>query len=141
MTITSASSVYDHTRLQMPLEERLAEGVPLSGYSFESLRRELVSRKYSSRTLKAYLYYNRELLTFCSKPPADITVNDLKNFLLHTVECKKVSVSTLNSVISALKFFYGTMLGRDFSCEIKRPRKDKKLPNVLSDKEVERICN
>ena len=26
------------------------------------------------------------------------------------------------------------------SCKIKRPRKDKKLPIVLSDKEVERIC-
>ena len=32
--------------------------------TFEYLRRELVSRKYSYRTVKGYLYYNRDFLSF-----------------------------------------------------------------------------
>jgi integrase/recombinase XerD len=33
------------------------------------------------------------------------------------------------------------MLKKKFVCEVKRPRKDKKLPVVLSQKEVEKILD
>ncbi|NCO68393.1 MAG: hypothetical protein COY75_05465 [Nitrospirae bacterium CG_4_10_14_0_8_um_filter_41_23] len=39
---------------------------------FEDLRRELVSRKYSYKTVKGYLYYNRDFLSFIKKEPADV---------------------------------------------------------------------
>ena len=40
-----------------------------------------------------------------------------------------------------MKFYYGTMLKKKFLYEIKRPRKDKKLPVVLSKEEVAKILN
>ncbi|MBI4653963.1 MAG: tyrosine-type recombinase/integrase [Nitrospirae bacterium] len=43
--------------------------------------------------------------------------------------------------VNALKFYYGTMLKKRFLYEIKRPRKDKKLPVVLSKEEVAKILN
>ena len=49
------------------------------------------------------------------------------------------STSTLNTAINALKFYYGGVLERRFIYEIKRPRKDKKLPVVLSQEEVSRF--
>jgi site-specific recombinase XerD len=47
----------------------------------------------------------------------------------------------LNQAINALKFYYGSMLKKKFLYEIKRPRKDKKLPVVLSQEEVAKILS
>ena len=107
----------------------------------EALRRELLFRKYSHKTVKIYIHYNRDFLNFSGKSPADINDNDIKDYLLYLVEEKQVAVSTLNQAINALKFYYGTMLKRKFIYEVKRPRKDKKLPVVLSKEEVAQILN
>jgi site-specific recombinase XerD len=40
-----------------------------------------------------------------------------------------------------LKFYYGTLLKKKFIYEVKRPRKDKKLPTVLSKEEVAKILS
>ena len=54
-------------------------------------------------------------------------------------EEKGAATSTLNQAINSLKFYYGTMLKKKFVYEVKRPRKDKKLPIVLSQEEVAKI--
>ena len=97
---------------------------------FEDLRREMVSRKYSPKTIKAYVHYNKEILKFVGEEPDNITERDIKEYLFHLAGEKKVATSTLNS---ALK--------KKFPYEIKRPRKDKKLPVVLSKEEVGRILS
>jgi site-specific recombinase XerD len=107
----------------------------------EDLRRELFSRKYSYRTIKGYLYYNRDFLRFVNKQPSEINDNDIKNYLLYLAEEKQSATSTLNHAINALKFYYGTMLKKKFVYEVRRPRKDKKLPVVLSKEEVAKILN
>ena len=108
---------------------------------FEVLRRELVSRKYSPKTIKAYLHYNRDMLKLTNKSPFDVKDSDIKDYLLYLVEKKKAATSTLNIAINALKFYYGMMLKRKFLYEIKRPRKDKRLPVVLSRKEIAKILS
>ncbi|RZN37553.1 MAG: hypothetical protein EFT35_05985 [Methanophagales archaeon ANME-1-THS] len=72
----------------------------------EDLRRELVLRKYSPMTIKAYVHYNDEVLKFFGKNPYEITNNDVKDYLFHLVEEREVSTSTLNSATNALKFYY-----------------------------------
>ena len=109
--------------------------------AFEDLRRELVSRRYSYKTVKTYLYYNKNFLNFVSKSPSDITNDDIKNFLVYLLEEKQSATSTLNQAINALKFYYGTMLQKKFIYEVKRPKKDKKLPVVLSKEEVAKILS
>jgi integrase/recombinase XerD len=104
----------------------------LSATPFDDLKRELLSRKYSYKTVKGYLYYNRDFLNFIDKNPFDIQESDIKDYLLYLAEEKQSATSTLNQAINALKFCYGTMLKRKFVYEVKRPRKDKKLPVVLS---------
>ncbi len=108
-------------------------------YNFEDLRRELVSRKYSYKTVKVYLYYNKNLLNFTGKKPSEINDNDIKNYLLYLAEDKKSATSTLNQAINALKFYYGSMLKCKFLYEIRRPCRDRKLPIVLSKEEIEKI--
>ncbi|MEK7845501.1 MAG: phage integrase N-terminal SAM-like domain-containing protein, partial [Nitrospinota bacterium] len=107
--------------------------------ALEDLRRELLSRKYSYKTVKGYLYYNRNFLNFTGKSPSDINDNDIKDYLLYLAEEKNSATSTLNQAINALKFYYGSMLKKKFIYEIKRPRKDKKLPVVLSKEDVAKI--
>ncbi len=117
-----------------------SEGTPKQSlHNFEDLRRDLVSRKYSYKTVKGYLYYNRDFLSFAGKDISDVTEEDIKNYLFHLAEEKQSATSTLNQAINALKFYYGTMLKKKFLYEIKRPRKDKKLPIVLSKEEVAAI--
>ncbi len=56
------------------------------GTSFEDLRRELASRKYSYKTVKGYFYYNRDFLNFTGKKPNNITDSDIKDYLVYLAE-------------------------------------------------------
>ena len=125
----------------------------------EDLRRELVTRKYSYKTVnpallykcgvKGYLYFNRDFLKFSGKAASEINDGGIKDYLLYLAEEKESATSTLNQAINALKFYpalfqkcgvyYGTMLKKKFVYEVRRPRKDKKLPTVLSQEEVVRV--
>jgi len=82
--------------------------------TFEDLRKELVSRKYSYKTVKGYIYYNRDFLNFTGKNPFEVDDNDIKNYLLYLAEEKQSATSTLNQAINALNFYYGTMLKKKF---------------------------
>jgi len=103
------------------------------------LQKELLIRKYSIRTMRSYLRYNRDFLLFTGKKPEEIVNEDIKKYLYYMVEKKKVSTPTLNIAINALKFYYGEILKKKFIYEVKRPKKDKKLPVVLSREEVKKI--
>ena len=52
---------------------------------FYALERELVSRKYSQKTVKAYLRYNRELVNFAGKSSPEIDESDIKNYLFYLI--------------------------------------------------------
>ena len=47
----------------------------------------------------------------------------------------------MNIIINALKFYYGEILKKNFIYEVKRPKKDKKLPVVLSREEIAKILS
>jgi hypothetical protein len=129
----------------IPPLEKGGEGGFESGlspkFAFEDLRRELVSRKYSYKTVKGYVYYNKDFVNYTRKYPSQIKDEDIKYFLVYLSETKGAATSTLNQAINALKFYYGTMLKKKFVYEVKRPRKDKKLPTVLSKEEVAKILS
>jgi len=103
------------------------------------LEQEMRLRNFSQKTIKAYLYYNRELLRFASgKSSKEIIKQDIKDYLDFLINRQK-STSTINLAINALKFYYSGILGRsffDFKLGIKRPKKEKKLPIVLSKQEI-----
>lgn len=101
-----------------------------------ALRRELAVRKYSQNTIKSYVHYNSELISASGKNPGEITYDDITGYIYREISDKNISTSTVQIMISAIKFFYGEILGRDFTCDITVPRKDKKLPVVLSRNEV-----
>jgi len=82
----------------------------------EDLRRELVSRKYSPKTIKAYVHYNENLLRFAKKSPAGIATEDIKNYLFYLAGEKESSASPLNIAMNALTFYYGGILKKEKFC-------------------------
>jgi len=104
-----------------------------------NLRRELTIRKYSRSTIHSYMYYNSELLKHSGKIPEQIVQEDITFFLFSTITEKNLTASTVQIILNALKFNYGQLLKREFIYEITGPRRDKKLPVVLSKNEINSI--
>lgn len=101
-----------------------------------SLRQRLVDdlrlRNYSPRTIEAYVAGVARLAKHFNRPPDQLTVEDLRAFQLHLLE-QRVSWSLFNVVVSSLRFFYGTTLGRaDAVPFIAYGKRTRSLPAVLS---------
>lgn len=105
-----------------------------------NLQKMMNLRYFSQKTIKSYLHYNRKLLKFTGKSPRLITNADIKEYLGQLVK-SGVSASTLNVAINALKIYYRDIMKRRFFVDIKPVKQDKKLPTVLSKKEVKRIID
>ena len=103
----------------------------------------LKRKRYSMNTIKTYCSLFKSFLIFYStKKPKDITEAEIRSYQDYLVNKKKVAVSTQNQHINAIKFYYEKVLGGERKYyEIDRPRKEKKLPKVLSEKEVLDLLN
>jgi len=100
---------------------------------------ELKISKNSSYTLRNYLHANTELLNFIQKNPEEINVDDVKLFM-----SEKLSERTSATVIvflSAIKFAFLNLLGTDPTLRIKRPKREKKIPEVLTKDEVKKMLS
>jgi integrase/recombinase XerD len=105
----------------------------------EKLEVELKISKASPHTIKNYVRANRDLLNFSSKNPEEITQDDIKKYL-----AEKLSDRSSMSIIlflSALKYAFSSILERDPTLKIKRPKREKKIPSVLTKEEVKRLFN
>ena len=65
-----------------------------SSIYLDELKKEFVLRKYSQRTIKLYLYHNREFLEFSKKNPHDVSNEDIRDYLYYLANDKEASTST-----------------------------------------------
>ncbi len=108
-----------------------------------NLAQEMRLRNFSNKTIHSYLYYNKELLRFARKFSDEINKQDIKDYLDFLFTSGRSS-STVNLAINAIKFYYGKIMQRKFfigGFSIKRPKKEKKLPVVLSKQEIIRMIS
>jgi site-specific recombinase XerD len=108
----------------------------------KKLRFELEYRNYTISTIDTYCDCMLLLeLKFC-KPLSLITVDELKSYLHQQLSIEKKSTSYVNQHISAFKIFVQDVLKQPWDgIIIKRPRREKKLPTVLSVGEVENMIS
>jgi len=109
-----------------------------------ALRKKYISylryRNYSARTIKHYCSSLIQLSKFYNLSPENLTREQLLNYLHYLVEVKQVSTSTLNQLLSAYRILIVEVLQREWQeFDIRRPKLEKRLPAVLSQKEVKRI--
>jgi integrase/recombinase XerD len=97
-------------------------------------------RNYSPKTINSYVCSLISLARYYNLSPEAISREQLKVYIHYLVETKKVSFTTINQLISALKILQHDVLGNDWEqVKVKRPRNEKKLPVVLSKDEVEKL--
>ena len=106
----------------------------------KKLRFEMEYRNYSENSVKTYCELMSFLEISLSKNLVDITVEDLKNYLHVALVKHQRSTSYINQNISAYKLFVQDVMKQEWEgVKIKRPRREKKLPVVLSISEVEKM--
>ncbi len=106
------------------------------------LRNELEYRNYSPRTVETYCALMVSMEKEHQQSLQNITVAEFKIYLHRLITEKKLSTSSINQHISAFKVYTQDVLRRDWEgIRIKRPRREKRLPVVLSVEEVERLIN
>ncbi len=106
----------------------------------KKLETELKLRGFSKQTSKMYLFYNHKFLEFIKKDPEEIKDDDIKEFLASKISDDSLSNSSIALIKASLKFFYTDMLGKNMSL-IKTPKTSKKLPIVLTHKEIKDLID
>lgn len=101
----------------------------------------LEQQRYSENTVRNYAEGITTFLRFHhSKNLGDLTTKDLEEFNHQYIFKNGYSSSYQNIVINAVKLFFRKMEQREMDVElIERPRREHKLPNVLSKEEVKAI--
>jgi len=109
-----------------PLRQRMTEDMQLAGYS--------------SNTQEAYVIAVRQLFAHFKCNPSQLTEEQLRQYFLYLTNERKVSRATVTIALCGIKFFFERTLKREWTTlELVRPRREKKLPVVLSREEVRRI--
>jgi integrase/recombinase XerD len=98
-------------------------------------------RRYSSNTIKTYLDALKVFFCFYkNKQLETLTIEDIVHFNTSYILSKNLSASYQNQVLNAIKLFYRNRFNRMMEVNlIQRPRREKRLPNVLSKEEVKAI--
>ena len=97
-------------------------------------------RGLSARTQGCYVAAVRQLAEHYHRSPAQITEEDLRQYFLYLANEKKVARATATIALCGIRFFYEQTLHQSWSTlRFIRPRREKKLPVVLSRDEVRRI--
>ncbi len=99
------------------------------------------SKRYSERTIKTYKEsISLFLRYFADKPVEEIENRDLVKFNNEYILKNKYSSSFQNQVVNAVKLFFSKVENRQLDIElIHRPKREHRLPNVLSKNEIQGI--
>ncbi|MEA2956317.1 MAG: integrase/recombinase XerD [Alphaproteobacteria bacterium] len=108
-----------------PLQQRMIEDMSL--------------RHFGEKTQKDYIRAVKNLTIFLGRSPNTASNEDLRLFQLHLAE-NHVGAPTMNSTVSALRFFFTVTLDRaDAVRHLTFVHEPRKLPVVLSPEEVARF--
>jgi site-specific recombinase XerD len=100
---------------------------------------EIRLRNFSPRTEQSYVSAMLGLARYYGQSPDQLSEEQIRGYLLHLKE-RGLSPSSRNVAISGMKFFYHQCLGWNEKQLFIPPRKRSwQLPEVLSQKEVERL--
>jgi integron integrase len=101
-------------------------------------------RRYSSRTIRSYLYWIRYFIVFHDKRhPEAMGGPEVVEFLTHLAVQKKVSIATQKIALNALAFLFNRVLQQPLGNlgEFNRAKRERKLPTVLNRLEVGQLLS
>jgi integrase/recombinase XerD len=108
----------------------------------QRMEEELELRRYSKRTRDGYVGWVSQLAQHYGKSPEQINSEELRQFFVYLTKERKLSRSSVTTALSAVKFLYVEVLKQEWEvCGLVRPRREQKLPVVLSVEEVQRVLS
>jgi site-specific recombinase XerD len=101
---------------------------------------ELQRRNYSSETIRAYLFAVQDFAAYFRKRPDQLGQQHLRQYQLHLLNDRKLTVETIVGRIAALGFFFVKVLRRRYrEIDLVYPKRPERLPVILSEEEVTRL--
>jgi len=101
---------------------------------------DLQIRHYSPTTIRLYLHSVAEFAQYFQKPPDQLGPEQIRQYQLFLIKDKQASQSTCVQLVCALRFLYTHTLNRKIEIErIPFPRRERKLPLILSREEVQAL--
>jgi site-specific recombinase XerD len=96
-------------------------------------------RNFSDKTRHDYIRHVKGFAAFLDRSPDTAGADDLRRFQLHQRQ-NGVQPPSMNSAVSALRFFFGTTLDRpDMERHLTFVREPRKIPAILSQEEMARL--
>jgi len=105
----------------------------------KNLETEIKISKLSPYTIRNYIMFNKKLLEHSNKQPEEIVQQDIKNFLADKMNDRASSSTIL--FLASIKFAFTSLLQKDPTSGIKRPKSEKKIPEVLTKDEVIKLLD
>jgi len=86
------------------------------------------------------LHHIERYISYFLRDPKELDEKHIRDYMLHLIDKEKISRAYHDQAVSAIKFLYDHVLNMPkIVGSFPRPRKDKKLPIVLSREDVIRI--
>jgi integrase/recombinase XerD len=106
----------------------------------ERMSEDMRLRDHRARTQEAYLLAVRQFVDFFGREPGTFTDEDVRVYILHLRETRRLSPSSINVAVHALRFFFTHTMQRDWKVlELLRVNKPRLLPVVLGRGEVRQL--
>ena len=103
---------------------------------------DLTLAGYSPSTIRIYLHYGRSLAKHFMRSPAELGGHEVRHYLLYLLEERKLSHDAYRQAYAAIKFLFTVTLGRPLEVRaIPRHKRQRRLPDVLSGREVEALLS
>ena len=100
---------------------------------------DLRLKNFSDGTIKVYVHAVKKFALFLGRSPDESTAQDVRAFMVHQLDCG-LSRSYCVILRNALRHLYQDTLGRtDELKAVPRPKRERRLPVVLSRQEVQRL--
>lgn len=133
----SAENIVKRVPLSSPVLKLSTENLQALGKFVQYLK----LKAYSESTIRTYRNEFVQLLQLLNKKPVhELTIDELKRYMVFVMEKQGINENTAHSRLNALKFYFEQVLGREkFFWEIPRPKKPLLLPKVLSEDELDKL--
>jgi len=101
---------------------------------------DLQLKGYSASTQDAYIQGVKRLADYYHKSPALLSEEELRHYFLYMKREKRYSRSTATITLCAIKFLFEKTLQKNWAVlDLVRPAKERRLPAVLSQAEVQQV--
>ncbi len=98
---------------------------------------DMTVRNFAPNTQISYLQQVSLFARHFGKSPEQLGPEEIRAYQVYLADQRKVAVGTRIVAVSALRFLYAVTLGRNWTVQlIPAPKKDHRLPVILSPEEV-----